>query len=40
VARLRLYQWMQAQRQMAMRRQLLEQDQQWESQHRLARRPG
>jgi preprotein translocase subunit SecA len=40
VARLRLYQWMQAQRQMAMRRQLLEQDQQWETQHRLARRPG
>jgi len=36
----RLSQWLQTQRQAAMRRQLLERDRQWEQQHHLARRPG
>ncbi len=35
----RLWQWVQAQRQTALRAQLLAQDRQWEAQHRSARRP-
>jgi preprotein translocase subunit SecA len=37
---LRLHQWMQSQRQVALRQQLLEQDRQWESHQQQARRPG